>query len=254
MMIALAALTTGLVVIAALAFWWIRRCNPATVPDSPASRLAPGCGIGQELLMASAAGGAGSGGGSTGVAKRRKPKSPSRRAFLRNSMAGGFLLTLGGFGGATLAYLWPNLRGGFGAEIEAGTHDTLLEEIRNSGPVEIPESRAYLVEYNADQDTEGAYADLVESGQIMALFWTCVHLGCKVPWCESSQWFECACHGSQYNRWGEYTGGPAPRGLDRFHTKVNERGSLVVDTSSIVTGPSRGANQLDQPPQGPSCL
>lgn len=253
------ALLAAVTALAALAFWWIRRCNPATVSASPAHRVAPGCGIGQQLLMASSPGDSGSdaggsGGGAGGATKRRKPKSPSRRAFLRNSMAGGFLLTLGGFGGATLAYLWPNLQGGFGAEIQAGDHDSLLEEIQNSGPVEIPESRAYLVAYDPEEDTEGEYADLVQSGQIMALFWTCVHLGCKVPWCESSQWFECACHGSQYNRWGEYTGGPAPRGLDRFNTWVDDQGGLVVDTSSIVTGPSRSANQLEQPPQGASCL
>ncbi|PSO56071.1 MAG: hypothetical protein BRC31_00110 [Actinobacteria bacterium QS_5_72_10] len=190
-------------------------------------------------------------GGSPGVAKKRQAKAPSRRSFLRTSMAGGFLLTIGGFGGATLAYLWPDLRGGFGAEIEAGDHDSLLEEIRNSGPVQINEARAYLVEYNADEDGADQYADLVGSGQIMALFWTCVHLGCKVPWCESSQWFECACHGSQYNRWGEYKGGPAPRGLDRFNTTVTDNGALMVDTSQVVTGPPRGSNQLGQARQGP---
>lgn len=250
MTIALATLT-GLAMVAALALWWIRRCNPARVPTSPASRMAPGCDIGQQLLMASTAAGGESGGG---VSKKRKPGGPSRRAFLRNSMAGGFLLTLGGFGGATLAYLWPDLRGGFGAELEAGDHDTLLSEIQDSGPIEIPEARAYLVEFDEADDTDGEYADLVESGQIMALFWTCVHLGCKVPWCETSEWFECACHGSQYNRWGEYTGGPAPRGLDRFRTWVTDDGTLMVDTSEIVAGPSRAANQLEHPPQGASCL
>ena len=32
----------------------------------------------------------------------------------------------------------------------------------------------------------------------------------------AAQWFECPCHGSQYNRVGEKKGGPAPRGMDRF--------------------------------------
>jgi cytochrome b6-f complex iron-sulfur subunit len=255
-MVTALALLTALVVLAALAGWWIRRCNPAAVTSSPTARTMPGCDLGTQLLMASAAGGGGSPGtaGPGGVAKRRKPKGPSRRAFLRTSLGGGFLLTLGGFGGATLAYLWPDLRGGFGAEIEAGDHDQLLTEIQEEGPVTVPSARAYLVEFDSAEDTAGQYGDLVESGQIMALFWTCVHLGCKVPWCESSQWFECACHGSQYNRWGEYTGGPAPRGLDRFHTRVTDNGTLIVDTSEVIEGPSRASNQLDQPPQGPSCL
>ena len=49
------------------------------------------------------------------------------------------------------------------------------------------------------------------------------HLGCRVPECVTSQWFECPCHGSQYNRVGEKKGGPAPRGLDRFAMSVERR-------------------------------
>ena len=43
--------------------------------------------------------------------------------------------------------------------------------------------------------------------------------GCRA--CNTSQWFECPCHGSQYNRVGEKKGGPAPRGLDRFAVSVD---------------------------------
>ncbi|MDP8928895.1 MAG: hypothetical protein M3O70_10045, partial [Actinomycetota bacterium] len=64
-----------------------------------------------------------------------------------------------------------------------------------------------------------------------------------------SRWFECPCHGSRYNIWGD----PAPRGLDRFAVTV-ERGDVVVDTSTIVTGPARQAGGLDQPPEGPHCV
>ena len=51
---------------------------------------------------------------------------------------------------------------------------------------------------------------------IVALYQKCPHLGCRVPECVTSQWFECPCHGSQYNQVGEKKGGPAPRGMDRF--------------------------------------
>ncbi len=46
----------------------------------------------------------------------------------------------------------------------------------------------------------------------MPLYQRCVHLGCRVPFCNSSKWFECPCHGSKYNEAGEYQLGPAPRG------------------------------------------
>lgn len=257
----LVATTAGLLT---LAFWWIRRCHPAAYLETrPALALRPlsqDCEIGRQLQMASAAGAAGAGtppagGGSAAAAKpkRKKPSAPSRRAFLRGSMAFGWLGVLGGFSAASLAYLWPDLRGGFGAVLDAGTEEEILEHIRsNQEPYEFGPGRTYFVEYNEAEDPDGSYADITNGASIMALFWTCVHLGCKVPWCQSSQWLECACHGSQYNRWGEYQDGPAPRGLDRFRVEIID-GEVQVDTSEVIPGPSRGVDVLGQDREGPSC-
>src|SRR5207244_8556666 len=74
------------------------------------------------------------------------------------------------------------------------------------------------------------------------LFRSCVHLGCRVPFCETSQWFECPCHGSKYNRVGEKRGGPAPRGLDRFPLTISG-GQMTVDTGTIVQGPPIGTEE-----------
>ncbi len=59
----------------------------------------------------------------------------------------------------------------------------------------------------------------------MTLYQKCVHLGCRVPFCQSSQWFECPCHGSKYNKAGEYRFGPAPTGLNRFKIRSTPRTS-----------------------------
>lgn len=255
------ATVAGLV---ALAYWIIRRSNPAAyVETRPSLMLRPlsqDCEIGRQLQMATAAGTAGAGtapaGGGPAATppQRKKPTGPSRRAFLRGSMAFGWIGVLGGFGAASLAFLWPDTRGGFGAVLEAGDEEEILAEIRaTEAPVEFGSGRSYLVEYNEADDPDGSYAELTNGAKVMALYWTCVHLGCKVPWCISSQWLECGCHGSGYNRWGEYQEGPAPRGLDRFRTEVVD-GVLMVDTSVTVTGPSRGAGSLDQPREGPSCI
>ena len=255
---------TGLL---ALTLWWIRRCNPAahleTRPALALRPLSPDCEIGRQLQMASAAGATAtgtppSGGGGGGAAppppKRKEPTGPSRRAFLRGALAFGWVGVLGGFGAASLAFLWPDLRGGFGAVLEAGDQEEILEDIRtNREPYEFGPGRTYFVEYDEAEDPEGAYADITNGAQVMALYWTCVHLGCKVPWCASAQWLECACHGSAYNRWGEYQDGPAPRGLDRFRVEIQD-GVVMVDTSEVITGPSRGAGVLDQPREGPSCV
>jgi cytochrome b6-f complex iron-sulfur subunit len=269
-MTAAALLTLTAVGMALGLAWLIRRANPAVATASPrAMPTAPGCQLGQELLMASdsnpaADGGPGQPGGASGETagrkaakpKRRRLRSPSRRAFLRNSMAIGWLGVLGGFGGATLAFLWPSLRGGFGGQIDVDTEEAILAHIReNREPYPFPVGRLYLVEYEPADDPDGYYADITEEQQapLMAIYQVCVHLGCKVPWCQTPQWFECPCHGSRYNRWAEYRGGPAPRGLDRFALTVEE-GRVIVDTSTIIEGPSRQTNILEQPPEGPSCL
>ncbi|MGH1492939.1 MAG: ubiquinol-cytochrome c reductase iron-sulfur subunit, partial [Acidimicrobiales bacterium] len=83
---------------------------------------------------------------------------------------------------------------------------------------------------------------------------TCPHLGCRVPDCQTSQWFECPCHGSQYNQVGEKKGGPAPRGMDRFPMEVTAGGDLVVDTGNVIQGPAIGVNTTGQEAEGPNCL
>lgn len=93
----------------------------------------------------------------------------------------------------------------------------------------------------------------MEAG-LLALWQTCPHLGCRVPECASSQWFECPCHGSQYNRVGEKKGGPAPRGMDRFAMSVDDSGNFIADTGLIVPGPAIGTNTTGQEAEGPNCI
>jgi cytochrome b6-f complex iron-sulfur subunit len=81
----------------------------------------------------------------------------------------------------------------------------------------------------------------------------CPHLGCRVPDCQTSQWFECQCHGSQYNRVGEKKAGPAPRGMDRHPAAVSASGDVVIDTGTLVPGPPIGTNTTGQEAEGPHC-
>jgi cytochrome b6-f complex iron-sulfur subunit len=90
---------------------------------------------------------------------------------------------------------------------------------------------------------------------MQALYRKCVHLGCSVPHCDTSSLFECPCHGSKYRLTGEYYGGPAPRGLDRFPI-AKEGDAVVVDTGRVQFGPPRGTNTWDKfaEPNGPFCI
>ncbi len=88
--------------------------------------------------------------------------------------------------------------------------------------------------------------------EVVGLWQKCPHLGCRVSWCESSREFECACHGSTFNRAGEVRSGPAPRGMDRF--TIDDTGEVVeVDTGLVVEGAPPGTETIDEPRQGPSC-
>lgn len=88
--------------------------------------------------------------------------------------------------------------------------------------------------------------------QLFALSQRCPHLGCRVPFCESSGHFECPCHGSKFDIGGEWIEGPAPRGMDKFELSM-EGDSLVVDTSKLLPGPERGATAYFKPAKGPTC-
>jgi cytochrome b6-f complex iron-sulfur subunit len=184
----------------------------------------------------------------------------TRRQFLNRGVVTLFTLGLASFGGSMLAFLWPTLSGGFGSKIRAGTLDDILGQIEDKKePFYVAEGRFYINPYPKDAVNKakgisayGAVIDGYEAG-VVALYQKCVHLGCRVPWCATSQWFECPCHGSQYNRVGEKKGGPAPRGLDRFVVSV-DGGVVNVDTKTIIVGPPIGTNTTGQEAEGPHCV
>jgi cytochrome b6-f complex iron-sulfur subunit len=181
----------------------------------------------------------------------------TRRQFFNRSMVTLTAFSASAFGATTLAFLWPTLGAGFGAKINVGKKDDILATIRESRePLYVPNGRLYLTEYPQSglSKAEGVYgADLpgMQEG-LVALYQKCVHLGCKVPFCTTSQWFECGCHGSQYNRVGEQKGGPAPRGLDRFPLEAGD--DVVVDTGILLIGPPNGTNTTGQESEGPHCI
>jgi len=179
----------------------------------------------------------------------------ARRDFFRGSLLAGVMLFGVEFGGGTIAFLWPNLRGGFGSKIPAGALADIKAQLQETGvPVYNGTGRFYIVPWEGSVTAEADYpGEGVTADGIMPLYQRCVHLGCRVPFCGSSKWFECPCHGSKYNEAGEYQLGPAPRGMDRFRIEISGD-QVLVDTSEIVLGPPRGADTISQPPQGPYCV
>ncbi len=185
----------------------------------------------------------------------------SRRQFFNRGIVTFFAVGLSGFGAACLAFLWPPPGVGFGGVIKLGsTADVDTKIAEGQGFAYYPEGRTWVTHYPAAalDAARAVYSPpeikSMEAGYT-ALYQKCVHLGCRVPQCLTSQWFECQCHGSQYNRNGEKKGGPAPRGLDRFPLVVTG-GKVSVDTApaKIIIGPSIGTNTTGQEAEGPHCV
>ena len=184
----------------------------------------------------------------------------TRRQVLNRGIIGTFTLAITGFGAACVAMLWPSLSGGFGSKIRVGKFDEIMDEIADKKePYYVGAGRTYISPYPQEgvgaAKNVAAYSAVLEGYEqgVVALYQKCPHLGCRVPWCQSSQWYECPCHGSQYNRVGEKKGGPAPRGMDRFAATV-ENGVIIVDTKTVIPGPPIGTNTTGQEAEGPNCI
>lgn len=193
-----------------------------------------------------------------------KPADPeaigvTRRQFFNRGLVAFSGLGISGFGSAVLAFLWPTPRGGFGSKITVGRLEDILAAVRDTRePVYVASGRFYLNPYPASAVAKAAsvypaaLTPALEAG-VVALYQKCTHLGCRVPWCATSQWFECPCHGSKFNRVGEKKVGPAPRGLDMFPVEL-ANGSVVVDTGTVLTGVPIGTNTTGQEAEGPLCV
>lgn len=195
-----------------------------------------------------------------------QPAGLSRRQLIRRSLGAGIGLWLLEVGAGTIGFLWPNLSSGFGGQITLGDIETVSANpavqgitLKDGAPAYFSEARSYiqLVDPSLgfqDGDSPDGSGDTTN---VRTLYQRCPHLGCKPNFCERNYWFECPCHGSRYDRLGVKVLelGPAPRGMDRFASKV-ENGVLTVDTSKITLGPLPVA--LGQPglipSRGGSCI
>jgi cytochrome b6-f complex iron-sulfur subunit len=157
-----------------------------------------------------------------------------RRHFLARLWGAGALLVAGAGLWTSWDLLRPGAAEGFGGKVRALPPDA----VPPTGVIEVPAARSYLVNIEGD---------------IKALSEKCPHLGCRVPFCDSSGQFECPCHGSVFNRAGEYRAGPAPRGMDEHPVEVGASDLLYIDTGTTIEGPPKGPESIDEPPTGPSC-
>ena len=255
-----------------------RRRDASTPTGGTAAEAAAGTGTSTDLVDTSAAareradeardsisGGVPVPAGGRAIAQRQPVDEEelgiTRRQFFNRGILAGVGVGVAGFGGAALAFIWPVAGpSGFGGKVAVGNLNDIDDTIAKKIPFYNAAAKTYIQPYPkadvAKAKKISAYPPAIIKGMdqgYVALYQKCVHLGCRVPWCETSQWFECPCHGSKYNRVGEKRGGPAPRGLDRFALEVSG-GSITVDTGTIVTGPPIGTDTTGQAAEGAPCV
>jgi cytochrome b6-f complex iron-sulfur subunit len=158
----------------------------------------------------------------------------TRREVLRTGWKIGGGLLVAAAGATAYEALRPLTSGATGRVIEAGKIGSYSEGV----PRYLPEGRLYVVKLK---------------GEPVALSQKCPHLGCRVPYCESSGRFECPCHGSVFDIGGEIIQGPSPRGMDRYEVTVDKTNTVIVNTNVETNGPDPGAHEYLTPPKGPAC-
>ena len=184
----------------------------------------------------------------------------SRRQFFNRATVSLMSVSLAGFAAAAfVAFLWPSGTGGFGGAVTVGKLGNIQDGIKQGGGFfYAAEARSWITDYPAEALplAKTVYPDSVlstlEQG-IVILSQKCPHLGCRVPECATSQWFECQCHGSQYNRVGEKKAGPAPRGMDHHPATIASNGDVTIDTGTTIPGAAIGTNTTGQEAEGPHC-
>lgn len=117
--------------------------------------------------------------------------------------------------GVTILFSFPRFREGeFGGIYSVGPVANLPQI--GSSPENFPKVKLWL------SNTEEG---------LIALYKVCPHLGCLYAWNDQEFKFICPCHGSQYEKDGDYISGPAPRSLDYFVVRfVDENGVVLAET------------------------
>jgi len=85
------------------------------------------------------------------------------------------------------------------------------------------------------------YLSVLEDGGMLALSIKCTHLGCMIE--ANSNGFDCPCHASAFDKFGEVLSPPATRALDIFPIKIS-RGQVFVDTNKPIKRKSYEKSQL----------
>jgi len=87
------------------------------------------------------------------------------------------------------------------------------------------------------------YLSKFSNGGLLAISIKCTHLGCMVQADAKTKGFNCPCHASKFNKYGEVLAPPATRALDILPIII-QNGEVLVDTEHPIKRQKFDASQL----------
>jgi cytochrome b6-f complex iron-sulfur subunit len=150
---------------------------------------------------------------------KAKPANPSRRSFLTRMWLALGAVAAGEYAWLIVKFLRPRKPReavGIGADIfVAGP----VERFEPNSVTAFPKGKFYLAR--------------TSNGGFLAMSRECTHLGCTVPWIAEEGKFVCPCHASAYDLTGAVLNPPAPRALDLYAVRIENR-IVKVDLSRKI--------------------
>jgi menaquinol-cytochrome c reductase iron-sulfur subunit len=153
-----------------------------------------------------------------------EPNKVTRRSFMKATIVGIGGLITAAYGIPAIAYvLGPALQKDAGAWIQLGSVSKIEVGIPTLFKATLQTQTGWIT-----AEEEFSVYVLTDDGQsYVVMSNVCTHLGCRVRWIAEKDSFFCPCHNGAFSKTGSVIGGPPPRSLDRFDSKV-ENGILFV--------------------------
>ena len=152
----------------------------------------------------------------TTAAPQESPSS-TRRTFYITAIYGIWAIITAALGLPALIYLLVPPRTRRQSEwTEAGD----ISQLALNTPVEMTYRRNRVDGWKVTSEKSTVWVVKTAPTQITAYSPVCTHLGCSYHWDQPQNEFVCPCHNSLFAMDGRVLGGPAPRALDRYETRL----------------------------------
>lgn len=160
-----------------------------------------------------------------------------------------------------VAPLGVGCQSGTSSDVDIGARSRVLDRLAHGEPLQFGEGRRafYVVAFPEASvatalDSYPAETRPALSLGVLALSKRSPHLGLRLGWCQTSEWFEDPAHGEKFSGVGENTEGPAPRGMDLYPVRLRDDDHLIVNTETLLLGVPVGTHTVDAAPAGPTCV